>query len=266
MCNGLNLCAIFWEGDLINGTGTHKRKVTRNTTPEAQECCCRGAALRWCRLAAALCWTLLLRLGINIWRIIAAVIALGAICSVAVVITRNENGAGVSNKRAELPKSCMRLGCGKVKNLSADLRVRAGGITGCLGIDEWARATRCHAKQPHRGGRVNAESFAEELARLLRIRKADANHRATTADCWHEARIFSGRQDHVGAGWWLFKGLEQRVLRIFVHEVGAFDERNSAAPFNGEEGEASGEGADLVDLDRIGHASRGDDNEVGVAP
>ena len=34
MCNGLNLCAIFWEGDLINGTGTHKRKVTRNTTPE----------------------------------------------------------------------------------------------------------------------------------------------------------------------------------------------------------------------------------------
>ena len=142
MCNGLNLCAIFWEGDLINGTGTHKRKVTRNTTPEAQECCCRGAALCRCRFGTALGWALLLRLRINIWRVIAAVISIGAISAVAVVGTSNKDGACIGNKRAELPKPCMRLCCGEVKDLATNLRVCAGGITRCLCINEWPWSTR----------------------------------------------------------------------------------------------------------------------------
>ena len=141
MCNGLNLCAIFWEGDLINCTGAHKRKVTRNTTPEAQECCCRGAALCRCRFGTALGWALLLRLRINIWRVIAAVISIGAISGVAIVGTGNKDGARIGNKRAELPKPCMRLCCGEVKDLATNLRVCAGGITRCLCINEWSWST-----------------------------------------------------------------------------------------------------------------------------
>jgi len=142
VCNGLNLCAIFWEGDLINGTGAHKRKVTRNTTPEAQECSCSGAALCRCRFRAALRWALLLRLRINIWCVITAVVALGTIGGVAVVGTSNKDGARIGNKRAELPKSCMRLCCGEVKDLATNLRVRAGRITRCLCINEWPWSTR----------------------------------------------------------------------------------------------------------------------------
>jgi hypothetical protein len=140
VCNGLNLCAIFWEGDLINGTGTHKRKVTRNTTPEAQECSCRSAALRRCWLGAALCWALLLRLGINIWRVITAVISIGAISGVAIVSASNKDGTRIGNKRAELPKSCMRLRCREVKNLSANLRMCAGRVACRFGLNEWAGA------------------------------------------------------------------------------------------------------------------------------
>jgi hypothetical protein len=142
MCNGLNLCAIFWERDLINGTGAHKRKVTRNTTPEAQECCCRGAALCRCWLGAALRWALLLRLGINIWRIITAVIAFGIGGRVAVIGSSNENRACIGDECAKLSESCMRLNRGEVENLSSDLRVRAGGITRCLCINEWPWSTR----------------------------------------------------------------------------------------------------------------------------
>jgi hypothetical protein len=40
----------------------------------------------------------------------------------------------------------------------------------------------------------------------------------------------------VGAGWRLFKSLEKCILRRLVHTVGALDERDAAAPFNGEEG------------------------------
>jgi len=70
MCNGLNLCAIFWEGDLVNRAGAHECEIARDATPEAQECGRIGTALLRCRLSAALCWTLLLWLGINICRII----------------------------------------------------------------------------------------------------------------------------------------------------------------------------------------------------
>jgi hypothetical protein len=142
MSNGLNLCAIFREGDLVNGTGTHKRKVTRNTTPEAQECCCRGAALCRCWLGAALRWTLLLRLDIDIRCVIAAVISIGALSGVAVVGTGNKDGARIGNKRAELPKPCMRLCCSEVKDLATNLRVRASSVTSCLCFDEWPGATR----------------------------------------------------------------------------------------------------------------------------
>ena len=141
MCNGLNLCAIFWEGDLINGTGAHKRKITRDATPEAQECGCSGTTLCRCWFGAALRWALLLRLDIDIRCVIAAVISIGAISGVAVVGTGNKDGACIGNKRAELPKPCMRLRCGKVKDLATNLRVCAGGITRCLCIDEWPWST-----------------------------------------------------------------------------------------------------------------------------
>jgi hypothetical protein len=141
MCNGLNLCAIFWECDLINSASAYECEIARNATPEAQECGCSGTALLRCRLSAAFCWTFLLRLGINICRIIIAVAALGAIRCVAIVSASNENRACIGDERTKLSKSCMRLGCGKVENLSSDLRVRTSRITGCFGINEWPRAT-----------------------------------------------------------------------------------------------------------------------------
>jgi hypothetical protein len=141
MCNGLNLCAIFWEGDLINGTGAHKCEIARNAAPEAQECGRIGTALLRRRLTAALCWTLLLWLGINICRIIAAVAALGAISCVAVISARNQNRACVGDECAKLSESFMRLNRGEVKNLSTDLRVCACRITSCFGINERPRAT-----------------------------------------------------------------------------------------------------------------------------
>jgi hypothetical protein len=55
----------------------------------------------------------------------------------------------------------------------------------------------------------------------------------------------------VGAGWWLFERLQERILCRLVHTVGALDERDSATPFNGEEGEAGGEGADRVNPNLI---------------
>jgi hypothetical protein len=55
----------------------------------------------------------------------------------------------------------------------------------------------------------------------------------------------------VGAGWRLFECLQERVLCFLVHTVGALDERNSATPLNGEEGEAGGEGADRVNPNLI---------------
>jgi hypothetical protein len=109
VCNSFNLCAIFWKSDLINGTGAHKCEIARNAAPEAQECRRIGTALLRRQLTAALCWNLLLWLGINICRIIAAVAALGAISRVAVVGTSNKDRARIGNKRGELPKSCMRL-------------------------------------------------------------------------------------------------------------------------------------------------------------
>jgi hypothetical protein len=109
MCNGLNLCAIFWEGDLINGTGAYECKVACDATPEAQECSCRSAALCRCRFRTALGWALLLRLDIDIRCVIVAVIAISAISGVAVVGTSNKDRARIGNERGELPKSCMRL-------------------------------------------------------------------------------------------------------------------------------------------------------------
>ena len=142
MCNGLNLRAIFRESDLVNGASAYECEIARNAAPEAQEFSYSGTSFcrRW--FGAALRWTLLLRLGINICRIITAVIAFGTVGRVAVIGTGNENGARVSDERSKLSKSCMRLCCGKVKNLSADLRVCAGGIAGCLGIDKWPGPTR----------------------------------------------------------------------------------------------------------------------------
>jgi hypothetical protein len=99
MCNGLNLCAVFRECDLINSAGAYECQIARDTTPEAQECGCSGTALRRCWFGAALCWTLLLRFGINIWRIITAVIAFG-IGGVAVVSASNKNRACVGDERA----------------------------------------------------------------------------------------------------------------------------------------------------------------------
>ena len=142
MCDRLNLCAIFWEGDLVNGAGAHESKVTRNAPPEAQECSCSGTSLRRCRLGAALRWTLLLRFGINVRHVITAVIAFGTVGRVAVVGAGNKNRARIGDECAKLPESCMRLRCGKVKNLSTNLRVRAGGIAGCFSINEWTGATR----------------------------------------------------------------------------------------------------------------------------
>jgi hypothetical protein len=109
VCNSLNLCAIFWKSDLINGTGAHKCEIARNATPEAQECSCRSAALCRCRFRTALGWALLLRLDIDIRCVIVAVIAISAISGVAVVGTSNKDRARIGNKRGELPKSCMRL-------------------------------------------------------------------------------------------------------------------------------------------------------------
>lgn len=142
MCNGLNLCAIFWESDLINGASAHKRKVTRNTTPEAQECSRSSTSLRRCRFGTALRWALLLRLDIDIWRVIAAVISISTVSGFTVVGTSNKDRARIGNKRAELPKPCMRLCCGEVKDLATNLRVCASGITRCLCFDEWPGATR----------------------------------------------------------------------------------------------------------------------------
>jgi hypothetical protein len=141
MCNGLNLCTIFWKSDLVNGTSAYECEIARNATPEAQECGCSGTALLRCRLSAAFCWTFLLRLDIDIRCVIAAVISIGAISGVAVVGTSNKDGARIGNKRAELPKSCMRLGCGKVENLSSDLRVGAGRVACRFGINQWPGAT-----------------------------------------------------------------------------------------------------------------------------
>jgi len=141
MCNGLNLCTIFWEGDLVNGASAHECEIARNAAPEAQECGCSGTSLRRCWLGAALRWALLLRLGINIWRIITTVAALGTISRVAVVSASNENGARIGDERAKLPESCMRLRCGKVENLSTDLRVCACRLACCFGINQWPGAT-----------------------------------------------------------------------------------------------------------------------------
>jgi hypothetical protein len=55
----------------------------------------------------------------------------------------------------------------------------------------------------------------------------------------------------VRAGRRLFERFEERVLRRLVHAVGALDERNAATPFNREEGEACGEGANRLDADLI---------------
>ena len=52
------------------------------------------------------------------------------------------NAYRVGNERAELPKSCMWLCCGEVKDLATNLRVCACGITRCLCIDEWTGSTR----------------------------------------------------------------------------------------------------------------------------
>jgi hypothetical protein len=141
MCNSLKLCAIFWESDLINGASAHECEVARDATPEAQECGCSGTSLCRCRLGAALCWTLLLRFGIAIWRIIIAVAAFGTVGRVAVVGASNENGARIGDERAKLPESGMRLRGGKVENLSANLRMCPGRIASSLGINEWTGAT-----------------------------------------------------------------------------------------------------------------------------
>jgi hypothetical protein len=266
VCNSLNLGAIFWERDLINGTGTHKCKIARDTTPESQECGCSGATLCRCRFGAALRRAFLLRLDIDICRIIAAVIALSTISGVTVVSTSSKDGARVGNERAELPKSCMWLCCGEVKDLATNLRVCACGITRCPCIDEWPWSTRRHAKQSYGGWRVYAESLAEKLARLVCVWEAEANHCAAAANCWHQSRVFRGRQDHVRAGWRLFERFKECVLRRLVHAVGALDERNAATPFNREEGEAGGEGANRLDADLIRCPSWRDDDEVGMAP
>jgi hypothetical protein len=53
------------------------------------------------------------------------------------------------------------------------------------------------------------------------------------------------------AGWRLFERFEECVLRILVHEICVFNERDPAASFNGEKREAGGKGADLVNFDRV---------------
>jgi hypothetical protein len=141
----------------------------------------------------------------------------------------------------------------------------ARGIAGCFGINERPRAARRHSEQSHCSGCINTEAFTEKLARLLRVGKAETNHRTAAANRWHEARVFRGRQDHVRAGWRLFERFEERVLRRFVHAVGALDERNAAATLYGEESEASGESADRVDADLVRSSGRRDHDQVGVA-
>jgi hypothetical protein len=266
VCNRLNLCAIFWEGDLVNRAGTHECEITRNATPEAQECGCSCAALCRCRLCAPLCWTLLFGLSINLWRVITAVVTLGAVSRIAVISARNEDRARIGYERAELPKACVRLCCGEVKDLTTDLRVCACRVAGRFGINEWPRATRRHAQKAHRCWRINAEPLAEELACLIRIWQADANHRAATANGWHESRILCGCQDHVGAGWWLFESLKECVLCRLVHAIGALDQCDAAASFNREEGEAGGKGANRFDADLIRSACWRDEDKVGMAP
>jgi hypothetical protein len=100
MCNSLNLCAIFWKSDLVNGTSAYECEIARNAAPEAQECGCSGTSLRRCWLGAAPCWTLLLRLGINIWHVIIAFATLGAISRVTIVSASNQNRACVGNECA----------------------------------------------------------------------------------------------------------------------------------------------------------------------
>jgi hypothetical protein len=70
----------------------------------------------------------------------------------------------------------------------------------------------------------------------------------------------------VRAGWRLFERFKERVLRRLVHAICTFNERNAAAPFNGEEGEAGGEGANRLDANLIRGACWRDDDEVGMAP
>ena len=74
-----------------------------------------------------------------------------------------------------------------VPYFTENLRVRACCVACRFGINEWPRATRRHAQKPHRCWRIYTESLSEELARLVRIWKADANHRAATANRWHES-------------------------------------------------------------------------------
>ena len=142
MCNCLNLCTVFGERDLINGTSAHQSKISRDATPEAQERGCSGTTLCRCRLSAALGWTLLLRLYITIRCIITAVVALGATWKVNVVTTSNEDGARIGNKCTEVPKPCVRLCCSEVEYLAPILRVRTRRIARRLGIDEGPGATR----------------------------------------------------------------------------------------------------------------------------
>jgi hypothetical protein len=123
MRHGLNLCAVFREGDLIYSTTACECEVTRHTAPESQECSCRGAALCRSCLSAALHWALLLRLSIGIWRVIGAIFIIGAFTCVAIISTRNQNRACVGDKRTELAESHVWWGCGEVKNLSSNLRV-----------------------------------------------------------------------------------------------------------------------------------------------
>jgi hypothetical protein len=161
MCNGFNLRAIFGEGDLVNGAGAYECEITRNPTPESQEFSRSGTSFCWRRLGAARCWTLPLRFDFDFWRVIAAVVTLGILGFVAIISARNENGARIGDERTELPKSRMWLHRRKIENLSADLRVRARGIRGCLGVDEGTRATGRHAQQTYGGWRVDAEAFTE---------------------------------------------------------------------------------------------------------
>jgi hypothetical protein len=55
----------------------------------------------------------------------------------------------------------------------------------------------------------------------------------------------------VSAGWRLFERLQERVLRIFIHQVSTFNQRDPTPSLNGVERKAGGEGADLLNLDRV---------------
>jgi hypothetical protein len=114
MGNGFNLGAIFRERDLVDRAGAYKCEIACNAAPEAQEFSYSGTSFcrRW--FGAALCWTLLLRFDIAIWRVIIAVVALGTVGRVAVIGTGNKNRARIGDERAKLPKPCVRLCCGKI--------------------------------------------------------------------------------------------------------------------------------------------------------